>query len=99
MAHHRERHPEFTEGCLPCKLLTVSVSSNDPDIRFLRQRETDLHRYREKRKAGEQPDGTTRKAMERSEKKQVAWERSEKKLIDSNPPEVVSQLRKSALNR
>ncbi len=105
MPHHRERHPTFTEGCLPCKLLTVGVATvpgGAKDARTgiskLNEREDDLHRYREKRRAGEQPDSTTRKGMEATEKRTALYEKRERDLRDHNPPEKVAQIKKSLTN-
>jgi hypothetical protein len=60
--------------------------------------ESDLHRYRERRRAGEQPDGTTRVAQEKYEKRVANWEKSESTLRDDNPPERVEKLRKATFN-
>lgn len=106
MPHHRERHPTFTEGCLPCKLLTVGVGTvpggakdQRNQVSTFKQKERDLSRYADKRKAGEQPDGTTQAAMEATEKRQALWERREQDLRDHNPPEKVREIKKSLTNQ
>ena len=73
---HRERHPVFVPDCGPCKWSTISfgtVPGGNKDSRNgisnAHQREKDLHRYREKRRAGERPDGTTKAAMDRYERR------------------------------
>lgn len=103
---HRRTHPEFVEGCKPCKWATVAfgtVPGGAKDARNgvgnARQRERDLHRYREKRRASEQPDGTTKEAMDRSERKMDAFARSEQSLVDNNPPDVVRQAKKALTNQ
>ena len=103
MAKHHETHPEYVEGCNPCRWSTVYVGpTSDVDRtqhKAYRLREADLHRYRDKRKAGEQPDGTTRESMELSEKKQQLWNDSERQISDDNPTELVTQTKKSLTNQ
>jgi hypothetical protein len=65
----------------------------------LRQREKDLHRYRSKRQAGEQPDGTTKKAMDAYDRRVGSWEKVEKKLGADIPDAQFSQLKKRTLNQ
>jgi len=93
-------------GCFGCKIGTVGFgtvpgasidSKNQHSV--IRQREKDLDRYREKRRAGERPDGTTKKAMDASEKKQDLFERRESDLRDYNPPEAVNKVKRSLTNQ
>jgi hypothetical protein len=102
---HRERHPEYQEGCNPCKWRSISFGTVPGGARDQRtgignanQRERDLHRYREKRRAGEQPDGTTREAMDRSERREEVWLRQEQSVVDSNPPEAAKKIKKALTN-
>jgi hypothetical protein len=93
------------DGCYGCKIATVSfgtVPGGHKDQRAGISRgkrmEQDLHSYREKRRAGEQPDGIARAAQERSKRKQDLWERNEDKLRDVQSPETVAQAKRSLTN-
>lgn len=68
-------------------------------ITQLRQKEKDLARYAEKRKAGEQPDGISKDKQERYEKRVAAFERSESRLADDLPAESLESLKKSTFNK
>jgi hypothetical protein len=67
-------------------------------ISRVNQRERDLHRYREKRRAGEQPDGTTKAAMDRSERKQDLWARREGDMLDYNSPQAIKKVKRALTN-
>ena len=102
---HKLKHPDYVDGCFGCKLTTINFGTvpggakdRRTHISELKQREDDLHRYREKRRAGEQPDGTTKAAMDRSERKQESWVVKEQDLIDYNPPEVVKKTKRALTN-
>jgi hypothetical protein len=104
--HQRRKHPVPVEGCWGCKAATISFGTvpggardERTGIGRLRQQEKDLHRYREKRRAGEQPDGTTKKAMDRSERKQDLWVRREQDVVDYNPPEAAKKVKRSLVNK
>ena len=101
---HREVHPRLDiEGCFGCHATSVTFAPVPGGSRdttsHMRQQEKDLTRYARKRKAGEQPDGTTKKMMDRSEKKQDLWERREQDLADYNPPEATAKVKKALTNK
>lgn len=103
--HQRVTHPSYVEGCFTCKVSTVSMATVPGGARDQRtgisrvnQREKDLHRYREKRRAGEQPEGTTKKAMDAYDRRVGAWEKAEAKLSADNSPDTVSKLRNTTFN-
>ena len=104
---HREKHPNLdVEGCFGCKATgirfgTVPGGARDAktNISLGKRREKDLHRYREKKRAGERPSGTTAEAMDRDSYKQTLWEKHEKNIADHNSPEQVKAVRKSLLNQ
>lgn len=103
---HLETHPTQVDGCFGCKAMTISfgtVPGGAKDaknqVSAFKQREKDLHRYREKRRAGEQPDGTTKEAMEKSARKQDLFEKREDDLRDNNPPEAVTKVKKALINQ
>jgi len=88
-----------------CKLSTVrfgTVPGGSKDaknsVSAIDQRHKDLHRYREKRRAGEQPTGTTKRAMDTSEKRDDLWDRREKDIRDHNSPEQAAKLKKALTN-
>ena len=103
MAKHHATHPEYVEGCGPCRWASVYVGpASDADRtrhQSYRLREKDLHRYRDKRQAGEQPDGTTREAMALSDRKQQLFYDKERELTEDNPPELVAKTKKSLTNQ
>jgi hypothetical protein len=104
---HREKHSELdVANCWACKAASISFGTvpggtrdERTGISRLRQQEKDLHRYREKRRAGEQPDGTTKKAMDRSERKQDLWVRREQDVVDYNTPEAAKKVKRSLVNK
>lgn len=104
---HRRTHPNLDQpDCFGCKASTISfgtVPGGAKDQRTgssaLRQKERDLHRYREKRRIGERPDGTTKAAMDKFDRRMHSLEKSEKVLRDDNPPEVANKLIDTAQNR
>lgn len=103
---HRRTHPTYVEGCDPCRWATVSVGTVPGGARderigasFNRQREKDLNRYRDKRRAGEQPDGTTREAMDRYDRRIGSWEKAESKLREDMDAGTVKQIEKTTLNK
>ena len=102
---HRQTHPEYQEGCKPCKWASISFATvpggakdRRTGISGVRQREKDLHRYRDKRQAGERPDGTTKKAMDAYDRRIDSWERAEAKLSADNPPDAVRKLQDTTFN-
>jgi hypothetical protein len=103
--HRRTTHPEFVEGCKPCTWATISFATVPGGARDARtgvsrvnQREKDLHRYRDKRQAGEQPDGTTKAAMDRYDRRVGSWEKAEAKLSAENSPATVKKLQDTTFN-
>lgn len=70
MSLHRLReHPEYVEGCFGCKIGTLVVSSGDassdkamPSKKWNKE----LDAYKQARKQGIQPAGTSMKAVEES---------------------------------
>ncbi len=64
----------------------------------MRQMTKNLHRYRDKRQAGERPRGTTKEAMDKSEKLQDTWSANERNIVDNNSPEQVGEIKKTLLN-
>lgn len=93
------------EGCFGCRAGTVSFGTvpggsrdSKNGVSKINEREQDLFRYREKRKAGEQPDGTSRAAMAKSDHKMRLWEAKEKEIVEDNPPEMVKQVKKALTN-
>jgi hypothetical protein len=103
MGIHQERtHPEFVDGCFTCKVSTINVGtvpggSKDArtNVGYGKQREKELTRYGEKRKAGERPSGTTQKAMDKDAYKQSLWEKHGRSIADDNPSHVVDQAKRS----
>jgi hypothetical protein len=65
----------------------------------LKQREKDLHRYREARRNGIQPDGTTKAKMDESERKHDLWDRRQNDVIDYNHPDAVAKVKRSLTNK
>ena len=102
---HQETHPSYVEGCFGCKISTINFGTvpggqkdSRTNISIYSQREKDLHRYREKRRAGEQPDGTTKEAMDRSERKQDLWAAKEDVIRDSVDEATVASMKRSMTN-
>lgn len=92
--------------CLRHKLLRVNVATVPGGARDSRTgishglaREAGLNRYRELRQAGEQPSGTTLEAQRKDSYKKMLWEKHEPSLRDENPPETVSKVKRSLLNK
>ena len=64
--HQIQKHPEYVEGCFGCKLGTLQLSPGDANSRAsmpLRKWEGELQAYRDARKEGIQPAGTTMKKI------------------------------------
>lgn len=103
---HRRTHPNLdVEGCFGCKASSINFGTvpgahKDSKTRISRlsQREKELSRYAEKRKAGEQPDNTTFEGMEATERRAEIFSRRERDLRDENPPEVVDKAKKALTN-
>lgn len=92
--------------CLRHKLLKVNVATvpggsrdRQNGISKGRNREKGLHRYRELKAAGEQPSGTTLEAQRKDSYKKHLWEKHEQNLVNENPPEKVTEIKKSLVNK
>lgn len=104
---HREKHPLLNSpNCFGCKaasirIATVPGGSKDERSGLNRVREWDqsLHRYRDKVQAGENPDGTSKAALDKYDQKVALWERKQREIADHNPPEVVKQTKRALLNQ
>ena len=72
MSLHQDRtHPEFVEGCFGCKISTLELSPGDAHSRAAmpkRKWEGELKRYKEARRQGIQPAGTTMEKIVAAEK-------------------------------
>jgi hypothetical protein len=69
--HQLRTHPEFVEGCFGCKISTLELSTGDANGRAampLRKWEGELEAYRNARKQGIQPAGTTMAKIVAAEK-------------------------------
>ena len=69
--HQVRTHPEFVEGCFGCKISTLELSTGDANGRAampLRKWEGELEAYRNARKQGIQPAGTTMAKIVAAEK-------------------------------
>ena len=70
MSLHREReHPTYVDGCFGCKIGTLVVSSGDANTNKLmssKKWDRELSAYKEARKQGIQPAGTSMRAIEES---------------------------------
>ena len=105
LVKHHETHPKYVDGCGPCRWATVYIApvpgwhrENSSNLGDLRQLDKNMHRYRDKRQAGEQPSGTTKAAMDKSERLEDIWVNHEQILEKDNPPEVVAKAKKSLTN-
>ena len=102
---HQRTHSEYVEGCFSCKISTVSFGTvpgahkdQRNQVSRLNRRERELNRYREKRRAGEQPDGTTFEAMEETEKRAATYEKHEQRIKDTHPPAEAKKIKKAMTN-
>ena len=84
---HWEYHPSPLGDCFGCKALSVGFASvpggtrpGSQKLTFQRKFDKGMHAYREARRAGEQPDGTTVEAVERTRRRQEVHERADKIL-------------------
>jgi len=103
---HQETHPHLdTPGCYGCHIASVSFGAVPGGARpagknkaFIQKREKGLVKYAQRRKAGEQPDGTTLEKIEQYDKRVATYEKLEPQLREDNPPERIDNLRKSTFN-
>ena len=92
---HLERHPERVDDCFGCKVLDVNFGSvpggtrpmakrKDHEVKF----DKDMHAYREARRAGEQPDKVSARAVSETRRRVESVARGREKLaafeIDSS---------------
>ena len=85
---HRERtHPEYVEGCFTCRIQDVGMASvpggtRPGSFRVAHERKfnRDMDRYREARRAGEQPDGVSVEKVEATQKRVESHARAKDKL-------------------
>ena len=105
---HLETHPTYRSGCKPCKWASLSffdvpggqrdLQSGKPEKRSL---EKDLHKYRDKRQAGEKPRSIRSKGaqgMDKSVQLQDTWADNQKNIEDNNSPAAVKVIKKTLLN-
>jgi hypothetical protein len=103
--HQRVKHPVFVEGCNPCKWATVAFfdvpgGSRESNVTAgMRQMEKNLHRYRDKKQAGEIPRSITKEGMDKGDKLQDTWSTNEKRFIDNHSSEEVDVIKKTLLNK
>lgn len=65
--HQIQTHPEFVEGCFGCKIGTIQLSPGDASSNKLmstKKHNAELEAYRQARKQGIQPAGTTMKKIQ-----------------------------------
>ena len=103
---HQRRHPALdVEGCYGCHISSVSFGAVPGGARpagkqkaFIQKREKGLVKYAERRKIGEQPDGTTLEKIEQYDKRVETFGKLESNLREDNPPARVENLRTSTFN-
>lgn len=64
--HQRQTHPEYVEGCFGCKISTLELGTGDANnSKAMPKKKWDreLNMYKEARRQGIQPAGTTEKAV------------------------------------
>lgn len=104
---HQRKHPRLdVPGCYGCHISGISWGAVPGGTRpggkakaWITKREKGLEKYAQRRKAGEQPDGTTLEKIEAYDRRVATYERMEKDLREDNPKERVDQLAKSTFNR
>lgn len=106
MSLHQRSHPEYVEGCGPCKWATISfgtVPGGAKDARIgathIRRRGKGLESYAARRKAGERPDGTTLEAQEKYDKRMEAFQNIEPTMRESLPSAAVEKVADSVANK
>jgi hypothetical protein len=108
MSLHQIRiHPEFVEGCFGCKAGTLELNTGDANARAAmpkRKWENELVRYKEARKQGIQPAGTTMEKIVAAEKASENLGRAynaEKdpnaKNIDKKTANAINEVKKAGL--
>ncbi len=61
--------------------------------------ERNLHRYRDKKQAGETPRSITEKGMDKGDRLQDTWSTNEKQFKDNHSPDEVTTIKKTLLNQ
>ena len=67
--HQLRDHPEYVEGCFGCKIGTLQTSTGDANsVKTMANKKWDgeLQAYRDARAQGNQPGGTSKRAVEAS---------------------------------
>jgi hypothetical protein len=103
---HQRKHPTFVEDCFGCKAATVSFATvpgarkdSRNGISQIKRRGKGLDAYRERRRAGEQPDGTTLEQIEATDRRVDTFQKLEPELREANAPEVVDSFAKRVANK
>ncbi len=103
--HQKQTHPEFVDGCDPCRWATVAVfdvpgGNRESNVTAgMRQMEKNLHRYRDKKQAGETPRSITKEGMDKGDKLQDTWSANEEKFHDNHSSDEVTTIKKTLLNQ
>lgn len=105
--HQLRTHPEFVEDCFGCKVSTLELSTGDANSRAampLRKWEGELQAYRNARKQGIQPAGTTmakiiaaEKASENLGRAYNAEKDPNAKTINKKTANAMNQLKKAGI--
>lgn len=97
---HMETHPAPVDGCFGCKVIGVGFGSvpggtRPGSKRLAKERHFNksMHAYREARRAGEKPEGTSLEAIERTRRKRESQERAKKILSETNDTSVISKMK------
>ena len=105
--HKIQSHPEFVEGCFGCKITTLELGTGDANSRAAmpkRKWESELVRYKEARRQGIQPAGTTmdkiiaaEKASENLGRAYNAEKDPNAKAIDKATANAINEVKKAGL--
>ena len=105
--HQIQSHPEFVEGCFGCKITTLELGTGDANSRAAmpkRKWESELVRYKEARRQGIQPAGTTmdkiiaaEKASENLGRAYNAEKDPNAKTINKKTASAMNQLKKAGI--
>ena len=106
---HKRTHPTYRSGCKPCKWASLSFFDVPGGHRYQNsdrvgktQMEKDLHRYRDKKQAGERPRSIRSagvNGMDKGDKLQDTWSVNEKQIKDNNSPEQVKVIKETLTNQ
>jgi len=105
--HQEQTHPQFVEGCFGCKVMTLELGTGDANSRAVmpkRKWEGELKRYKEARRQGIQPAGTTmdkiiaaEKASENLGRAYNAEKDPNAKTINKKTASAMNQLKKAGI--